>query len=129
MSSTLTSYRLVIPVPDTGWLSLFWPMDKDEQLATAEDWRKATDRCLVAAALPRLGSVVARVEVRPRRLAKPGDLGIHVAEDLRPSWNEVRQVLRESGTRAIRDEMAFGPFTGTADPLMVITFSVVPDDR
>lgn len=118
-------HRLVVPVPEGGWLSLWTPASKEERLSLAEDWRLMAKSCLVASKLRVRTPVNVRVECRPKYVADTGEPGIHQGEDLRPSWHMVREVLAKRRIYVRGEEMVLGAPTGELDPLMVVEFGVV----
>lgn len=119
-------YRVVVPVPDGGWLAGLWPLSGLERLRLADDWRQMARRSCQAAGVPPLRRARLVAEVRPRRL----ELGLNVAEDVRPTLTAVAGGLVDAGVvanfapgrhRAIVDErMVLGTLSGEHEPLLIL---------
>jgi hypothetical protein len=123
-----TERRLVVPAPDAGWLTLFSGDEGPEHVELLVDaWRMQSAASLVACQLPAFGRAFAKVAFHPERVARVGQVGIHVAEDLRPTWRQVRQVLDLSSpsVRVRWEELRLG---GPVDPgyLVVELVEVAP---
>ena len=117
-------HRVVVPVPDNGWLSLLWPETPVDRLALARDWRAMAARSCVAARVPFLGRARLQAEVKLRRF----ELGLNVAEDVRPALIQVVQGLADAGVvsvdgyqRPLVDEhLTLGHLTGEHEPLLIL---------
>jgi hypothetical protein len=88
-----TERRLVVPAPESGWLTLFSDEPKDRIEEMVDGWSMMATASLVAAQLPEYRRANVVVTFHPERIAKVGQVGVHVAEDLRPTWTVVRRVL------------------------------------
>jgi len=128
-------YRLVVPAPDQGWLTLTSPKARGRRRALARGWRLATAASVRAAGLSRLGPVRVHAEARPRRIAPISGWGIHHAEDVRPSMHRVFEGLVDAGvierndrTCVIDESLTLGVPTGEAggQGYLVLTLRELP---
>src|SRR5438105_2168115 len=88
-----TERRLVVPAPDAGWLTLVSDEPKERIEELVDGWSMMTTASLAAARVPEYRRANVVVTFNPEKIAKVGQVGVHVAEDLRPTWTVVRRVL------------------------------------
>lgn len=105
---TSSQFRLMVPAPDAGWLTLRQPADPDLRRAAAKGWRLSANLSVIAAQLPELGSASALVLARPRKTTPVGESGIHAGEDVRPAWHQVRDALNEAGISVVAERLILG---------------------
>lgn len=103
-----SQFRLMVPAPDAGWLTLRQPARADRRRAAAKGWRLSADLSVVAAQLPELGPASALVLARPRKTTPVGEPGIHAGEDVRPSWHQVRDALKGAGISVVAERLILG---------------------
>jgi hypothetical protein len=120
--------RLVIPVPDGGWLSIHERRTSD----LINDWIDATVASVEAAQIPALGAVAIRAKVRLSTVPIPGRRRIFVAEDARPSLTSVltglvaAEVLKGSEKKyVVASLMSMGAHTGESGGLLVLELTEV----
>jgi hypothetical protein len=122
-----TKRRLVIPAPEVGWLTILGEADPERLLELVDGWSMMTTASAAAAQIPEYRRASVAVTFHPERVAKVGQPGVHVAEDLRPTWTVVRRVLAlgKPPVRVHWEELRLG---GVAEQgyLVVVLVEVAP---
>jgi hypothetical protein len=120
-----TKRRLVIPAPDAGWLSLVEKPSETQLLDIVDGWQSMTTISLAAAGIPEYRRAHVWVIFHPREVAEQGVVGIHVAEDLRPTWHIVRRTLAlaKPPVRTHHEKLVLGRTVD--DPYLVLELTEV----
>lgn len=113
--------RLVVPVPQEGWLQAFEPQGRGERLMLADAWTVATAREALRRELPPFRRALGLVTFYPKSIAEKGKPGIHVAADLTPTWLVVRRWLALNGVNVHWETLHLGSPVGLPYLLLVLT--------
>lgn len=89
------AHRLVIPVPEGGWLSLLQPKGASERLEIAARWRERAKMCAQIAGLPVIAGPVAVLAVI--RLGSWQERGIRHHEDASLTIGSAKKGLVAAG--------------------------------
>lgn len=119
-TKTQAQHTLTVPTPERGWLSVLWPEDVAQRVARSNAFWAEAGASIRAAGLPRLGRVIVRATFRPRHVANRGEVGLHVADDLHPSWLPVKEALLEAGIEVFREKLLLRACGKSMDPFLLV---------